>query len=119
MNVNQNQRKENYDYFIFYNTNLNNQKFNMQGKIQEELITIKANNTINNNIPLPRKSKIKELEISLKPNKINSIISPKNEPYLKPKFHIKNRNSFCIKNNNSKCQKYNIFIKNNKFYENN
>ena len=112
MNVNQNQRKENYDYFIFYNTNLNNQKFNMQGKIQEELITIKANNTINNNIPLPRKSKIKELEISLKPNKINSIISPKNEPYLKPKFHIKNRNSFCIKNNNSK-NKYNNSFKTN------
>ena len=112
MNVNQNQRKENYDYFIFYNTNLNNQKFNKQGKIQEELITIKANNTINNNIPLPRKSKIKELEISLKPNKINSIISPKNEPYLKPKFHIKNRNSFCIKNNNSK-NKYNNSFKTN------
>ena len=112
MNVNQNQRKENYDYFIFYNTNLNNQKFNVQGKIQEELITIKANNTINNNIPLPRKSKIKELEISLKPNKINSIISPKNEPYLKPKFHIKNRNSFCIKNNNSK-NKYNNSFKTN------
>ena len=112
MNVNQNQRKENYDYFIFYNTNLNNQKFNMQGKIQEELITIKANNTINNNIPLPRKSKIKELEISLKPNKMNPIISPKNEPYLKPKFHIKNRNSFCIKNNNSK-NKYNNSFKTN------
>ena len=61
------------------------------------MITINANK-----IPFPKENRIKELEITLKPRKINRIISPKNEPYLKPKCKLKNRNSFCIKNKNSK-----------------
>ncbi len=99
MNVKPYKRRENSDFFKPINSNiLNNIDINSQGKIQEKLITINAHN-----IPYPKENKIKELEITLKPNKIyDKIISPKNDhqPYLKPKFKLKNRNSFFIKNKN-------------------
>ena len=99
MNVKFHKRKENTnsDYFNHINNSLNSIDINNQGKIQEKLITINANK-----ISFPKENRIKELEITLKPRKINRIISPKNEPYLKPKCKLKNRNSFCIKNKNSK-----------------
>ena len=99
MNVKPYKKRENSDFFKPINSNiLNNIDINSQGKIQEKLITINAHN-----IPYPKENKIKELEITLKPNKINNIIiSPKNDhqPYLKPKFNLKNRNSFFIKSKN-------------------
>ena len=99
MNVKPYKKRENSDFFQPINSNiLNNIDINSQGKIQEKLITINAHN-----IPYPKENKIKELEITLKPNKINNIIiSPKNDhqPYLKPKFNLKNRNSFFIKSKN-------------------
>jgi len=99
MNVKPYKNRENSDFFKPINSNiLNNIDINSQGKIQEKLITINAHN-----IPYPKENKIKELEITLKPNKINNIIiSPKNDhqPYLKPKFNLKNRNSFFIKSKN-------------------
>ena len=99
MNVKPYKKRENSDFFQPINSNiLNNIDINSQGKIQEKLITINAHN-----IPYPKENKIKELEITLKPNKINNIIiSPKNDhqPYLKPKFKLKNRNSFFIKSKN-------------------
>ena len=92
-------RRENSDFFKPINSNiLNNIDINSQGKIQEKLITINAHSG-----PCPKENKIKELEITLKPNKIyDKIISPKNDhqPYLNPKFKLKNRNSFFIKNKN-------------------
>ena len=100
MNIKPYKKRENSDFFTFSNNNiLNNFDINSQGNIQEKLITINSYN-----IPYTRENKIKELEITLKPNKINRIISPKNnqQPYLKPKFKLKNRNSFFIKNKNSK-----------------
>ena len=99
MNVKFYKRKDNSnsDYFNHINNTLRTIDFNNPGKIQEKLITINANK-----IPFPKENRIKELEITLKPRKINRIISPKNEPYLKPKCKLKNRNSFCIKNKNSK-----------------
>ena len=99
MNVKPYKKRENSDFFKFTNNNiLKNFEINSQGKIQEKLITINAYN-----IPNPKENRIKELEINLKPNKINRIISPKNsQPYLKPKFKLKNRNSFFIKSKNSK-----------------
>ena len=99
MNVKFYKRKDNSnsDFFNHINNTLRTIDFNNPGKIQEKLITINANK-----IPFPKENKIKELEITLKPRKINRIISPKIEPYLKPKCKLKNRNSFCIKNKNSK-----------------
>ena len=79
MNVKLYKRRENSDYYKHINYSLNNNDFNTQGIIQEKLITIN-----NNSIPIPRENRIKELEITLKPKKMNRIISPKNEPYLKP-----------------------------------
>ena len=108
MNVKLYKRRENSDYYKLINYSLNNNDFNTQGIIQEKLITIN-----NNSIPIPRENRIKELEITLKPKKMNRIISPKNEPYLKPKLKLKNRNSFCINNKNSKNKEKNIFTKNN------
>ena len=96
MNVKFYKRRENSDYFKHINYSLNNNDFNSQGKIQEKLITINTNNIL-----IPRESRIKELEITLNPRKMNKIISPKNKPYLKPKFKLRNRNSFCIKSKNS------------------
>ena len=108
MNVKLYKRRENSDYYKHINYSLNNNDFNTQGIIQEKLITIN-----NNSIPIPRENRIKELEITLKPKKMNRIISPKNEPYLKPKLKLKNRNSFCINNKNGKNKEKNIFTKNN------
>ena len=108
MNVKLYKRRENSDYYKHINYSLNNNDFNTQGIIQEKLITIN-----NNSIPIPRENRIKELEITLKPKKMNRIISPKNEPYLKPKLKLKNRNSFCINNKKSKNKEKNIFTKNN------
>ena len=108
MNVKLYKRRENSDYYKLINYSLNNNDFNTQGIIQEKLITIN-----NNSIPIPRENRIKELEITLKPKKMNRIISPKNEPYLKPKLKLKNRNSFCINNKKSKNKEKNIFTKNN------
>ena len=108
MNVKLYKRRENSDYYKLINYSLNNNDFNTQGIIQEKLITIN-----NNGIPIPRENRIKELEITLKPKKMNRIISPKNEPYLKPKLKLKNRNSFCINNKKSKNKEKNIFTKNN------
>ena len=108
MNVKLYKRRENSDYYKLINYSLNNNDFNTQGIIQEKLITIN-----NNGIPIPRENRIKELEITLKPKKMNRIISPKNEPYLKPKLKLKNRNSFCINNKNGKNKEKNIFTKNN------
>ena len=97
MNIKLNKSIENSEFFNFLNKYLELIDFNTQGKIQEKLITINGNK-----FPFPRENKIKELEITLKPRKINRLISPKNEPYLKPKFKLKARNSFCIKNKNDK-----------------
>ena len=108
MNVKLYKRRENSDYYKLINYSLNNNDFNTQGIIQAKLITIN-----NNSIPIPRENRIKELEITLKPKKMNRIISPKNEPYLKPKLKLKNRNSFCINNKKSKNKEKNIFTKNN------
>jgi len=109
MNVKPYKKRENSDFFIFTNNNIiNNFEINSQGKIQEKLITINSHN-----IPYPKENKIKELEITLKPNKINRIISPQNnQPYLKPKFKLKNRNSFFIKKKNNKNKTKNEFMTN-------
>ena len=93
MNVKIEKRIDNSDYFNHIN-NLNDNDFNTKGKIQEKLITINTSS-----IPFPKENRIKELEITLKPRKMNRILSPKNEPYLKPQFKLKNRNSFFIKKN--------------------
>ena len=97
MNIKLNKSIENSEFFNLLNKDLELIDFNTQGKIQEKLITINGNK-----FPFPKENKIKELEITLKPRKINRLISPKNEPYLKPKFKLKARNSFCIKNKNEK-----------------
>ena len=88
--------------------------FNPSGKIMEKLIVINNENTIQ------REKKIKEFEIVIKNLKINNnslkrqksdnifkinknqhLKKPINkEPYLKPTFQPKNKNSFSIKSNN-------------------
>ena len=97
MNIKLNKSIKNSELFNLINKDLGIINFNTEGKIQEKLITINGNK-----FPFPRENRIKELEITLKPKKINRILSPKNEPYLKPKFKLKARNSFCIKNKNNK-----------------
>ena len=103
-------RRQNSDFFELSNNNKNIFNiFNIPGKIEDKLITI---NIDNNNIQFPKENRIKELEISLKPskninkscnfNKTTTKAPSKNEPYLKPKFQLKNRNSFYIHNNKKK-----------------
>ena len=112
MNLNLNKVKAKKQNFKILNSKMNNNN-NQNGKIIEKFIII-------NNELIPKEKGIKELEIVLKktktnPNntrrqksnnifklkKINSLKETQNnEPYLKPKFQIKNKNCFSIKNNN-------------------
>ena len=107
MNIKLNKSIKNSELFNLINKDLGIINFNTEGKIQEKLITINGNK-----FPFPRENRIKELEITLKPKKINRIVSPKNEPYLKPKFKLKARNSFCIKNKNNKNKESSTFKSN-------
>ena len=86
MNVKFYKRKDNSnsDFFNHINNTLRTIDFNNPGKIQEKLITINANK-----IPFPKENRIKELEITLKPRKINRIISPKKRTLFKAKMQIK------------------------------
>ena len=92
MNIKLNKSIENSEFFNLLNKDLELIDFNTQGKIQEKLITINGNK-----FPFPKENKIKELEITLKPRKINRLILRKNDPYLNPKFELKDKNSFCKK----------------------
>ena len=108
-----NNRREKSDFNNTLNSNMYND-FNQSGKIMEKLIIINNENTI------PKDQKIREFEIVIKNmnvnetnitrkksnnmsrlNRIPNLKKPPNkEPYLKPKFQVKNKNSFSIKNNN-------------------
>ena len=114
MNLNLNKIREKRQNFRILNNKMNYNN-NQNGKIIEKLIII-------NNKIIPKEKGIKELEIVLKKAKTNQnnarrqksnnifkfkkILSLKEsqsqnkEPYLKPKFQIRNKNYFSIKNNN-------------------
>jgi hypothetical protein len=112
----------------YYNKSNNmNNNYISSGKIKEKLIVINKENI------LPEEKKIKEYEIVIKNNKVNECnlrrqksdnlfkinkirhikTVTQNEPYLKPKIEIKNKNSFTKKYNNiKKCDNFNEEIKN-------
>ena len=105
-------RSEKPEINISNNNNINYNEFIQSGKIMEKFIVMNNENTI------PKQKKIKEFEIKIKNknshetnlrrNKSNILKinipkikkPPNNEPYLKPKFLKKNKNSFSIKNKN-------------------
>ena len=127
MNINICKRKQKHDFNNTLNNNIYYNNFNPSGKIMEKLIIMNNENT------LKKEKKIKEFEISIKKTNLNGTYlrrqksnnifklnlipnlkkPPNNEPYLKPKFQIKNKNSFSIKNKNKNTNTNNININNN------
>ena len=112
MNIN-NIRKSQKSDFALNNKNIS-KNYPNSGKIKEKFIMF------NNEKPMKKENKIKEFEIIIKNTKIENKIpkipksnyysklnsiqkskkTPNKEPYLKPKFCVKDKNSFSIKHKN-------------------
>ena len=124
MNFNFTKRKDNPQYSNTINNKINYNNSNHSGKIIEKFIVINNGNTI------PKQKKVKEIEnenyirrqksnIFFKLSNIPYLKIPKgNEPYLKPKFQRKNKNSFSIKNKKSNVNHNNINEENKNIYLN-
>ena len=115
MKINISNRRETPNFNNTLNSNMYYNDFNQSGKIMEKLIIINNENNI------PKEQKIREFEIVIKNPNVNEINitrkksnnmsrlnripnlkkPPNKEPYLKPKFQVKNKNSFSIKNKNN------------------
>lgn len=120
ININNNRKSQKSDQTL--NDKIISNNFTDSGKIKEKFIMF------NNEKSIQKENKIKEFEIIIKNTKIENKIpkipksngnsklnsiqkskkTPSNEPYLKPKFCIKNKNSFSIKHKNKNSNKNKI-----------
>jgi len=121
MNINNNRKSQKLQKSdqILTNDKTTSKNYSNSGKIKEKFIMF------NNEKSTQRENKIKELEIIIKNTKIENKIpkipksngnsklnsirkskkTPNKEPYLKPKFCVKNKNSFSIKHKNKNLNK--------------
>ena len=117
MNINNNRKSQKSDHSL--NDKITSKYYSSSGKIKEKFIMF------NNEKSNTKENKIKELEIIIKNTKIENKIpkipksngnsklnsiqkskkTPNKEPYLKPKFCVKNKNSFSIKHKNKNLNK--------------
>ena len=117
MNINNNRKSQKSDHSL--NDKITSKYYTSSGKIKEKFIMF------NNEKSNTKENKIKELEIIIKNTKIENKIpkipksngnsklnsiqkskkTPNKEPYLKPKFCVKNKNSFSIKHKNKNLNK--------------
>ena len=117
MNINNNRKSQKSDHS--FNDKITSKYYSSSGKIKEKFIMF------NNEKSNTKENKIKELEIIIKNTKIENKIpkipksngnsklnsiqkskkTPNKEPYLKPKFCVKNKNSFSIKHKNKNLNK--------------